>query len=119
MGGRRQVEQLVQGLSSKRSGNSLVRVAPPTPTDSGPAGTGPTGWRIGELGRRVGLSPDVLRAWERRYGLLQPRRSRSGQRLYSPADEARVRRMLDHMDAGYAPAVAARLALAPAREPSA
>jgi MerR family transcriptional regulator, light-induced transcriptional regulator len=81
------------------------------PSDAGPADTAPAGWRIGELGRRVGLSPDVLRAWERRYGLLQPRRSRSGQRLYAPADEARVRRMLAHMDAGYSPAVAARLAV--------
>jgi MerR family transcriptional regulator, light-induced transcriptional regulator len=72
-----------------------------------PAGTG---LRIGELGRRVGVSPDVLRAWERRYGLLRPQRSRSGQRLYTAADEARVRRMLGHMDRGYSAAVAARLA---------
>jgi MerR family transcriptional regulator, light-induced transcriptional regulator len=94
-------------------------VAPPPPSDAGPADSAPAGWRIGELGRRVGLSPDVLRAWERRYGLLRPRRSRSGQRLYAPADEARVRRMLAHMEAGYAPAVAARLALeAPAPVPA-
>lgn len=109
-------------LSSKRSGNSLRDVAPPTRSDAGPADAAPTGWRIGELGRRVGLSPDVLRAWERRYALLQPRRSRSGQRLYAPADEARVRHMLAHMQAGYSPAVAARLALegaAPERPPPA
>jgi MerR family transcriptional regulator, light-induced transcriptional regulator len=68
------------------------------------------GLRIGELGRRVGVTPEVLRAWERRYGVLRPRRSRSGQRLYTPADEARVRQMLGHMERGYAPAVAARLA---------
>ncbi len=85
----------------------------PTSPRDGPGGTGPpAGRRIGELSRRVGLSPDVLRAWERRYGLLRPRRSRSGQRLYTPEDEARVRLMLAHMDAGYSPAVAARLALA-------
>jgi MerR family transcriptional regulator, light-induced transcriptional regulator len=89
-------------------------VAPQPPTDAGPADSAPAGWRIGELGRRVGLSPDVLRAWERRYGLLQPRRSRSGQRLYSPADEERVRAMLARMDEGYSAAVAARLALEPA-----
>src|SRR3954454_17410428 len=69
-----------------------------------------TGLRIGELSRRVGVSPDVLRAWERRYALLRPQRSRSGQRLYTAADETRVRRMLGHMDRGYSPAVAARLA---------
>src|SRR3954465_15220075 len=69
-----------------------------------------TGLRIGELSRRVGVSPDVLRAWERRYALLRPQRSRSGQPLYPAADETRVRRMLGHMDRGYSPAVAARLA---------
>src|SRR3954453_6764341 len=75
-----------------------------------------TGLRIGELSRRVGVTPDVLRAWERRYALLRPQRSRSGQRLYTEADEARVREMLEHMDRGYSPAVAARLsAQAPPR----
>jgi DNA-binding transcriptional MerR regulator/methylmalonyl-CoA mutase cobalamin-binding subunit len=72
-----------------------------------------TGLRIGELSRRVGVTPEVLRAWERRYGVLQPRRSRSGQRLYTAADEARIRQMLDHMHGGYSPAVAARLATTP------
>jgi DNA-binding transcriptional MerR regulator len=75
---------------------------------------GASGLRIGELSRRVGVSPEVLRAWERRYGVLQPRRSQSGQRLYTAADEARVRQMLGHMEGGYAPAVAARLATVPA-----
>jgi MerR family transcriptional regulator, light-induced transcriptional regulator len=78
--------------------------------DDGPAGPG---LRIGELSRRVGVSPEVLRAWERRYGVLQPHRSRAGQRLYTDADEGRVRRMLGHMRGGYSPAVAARLATAP------
>ncbi len=31
--------------------------------------------RISELSRRVGVPSDTLRAWERRYGLLQPRRT--------------------------------------------
>ena len=39
--------------------------------------------RIGELSRRSGVSPELLRAWERRYGLLQPTRSAGGLRLYS------------------------------------
>ncbi|HEX5540067.1 MAG TPA: MerR family DNA-binding transcriptional regulator, partial [Micromonospora sp.] len=39
--------------------------------------------RIGELSRRVGVSDHVLRAWERRYGLLKPVRSAGGFRLYS------------------------------------
>jgi DNA-binding transcriptional MerR regulator len=47
--------------------------------------------RIGELSRRTGVSADTLRAWERRYGLLRPERSEGGYRLYSSADEDRVR----------------------------
>jgi MerR family transcriptional regulator, light-induced transcriptional regulator len=46
--------------------------------------------RIGELSKRVGVSPELLRAWERRYGLLHPARSAGGLRLYSPADVERV-----------------------------
>ena len=43
--------------------------------------------RIGELSRRLGVSDYALRAWESRYGLLQPVRSAGGFRLYSQADE--------------------------------
>ena len=49
--------------------------------------------RIGELSRRSGVSPELLRAWERRYGLLQPTRSAGGLRLYSLDDLKRVREM--------------------------
>lgn len=70
------------------------------------------GLRIGELSRRVGVSADVLRAWERRYGLLSPSRSASGQRLYSLDDERRVQRMRARMAEGYSAQVAARMALA-------
>ncbi|HEX6944618.1 MAG TPA: MerR family transcriptional regulator [Casimicrobiaceae bacterium] len=63
------------------------------------------------MSKRVGVSPEVLRAWERRYGLLQPTRSPGGLRLYSPADVERVRLMRRHIDAGLAPAQAAALAL--------
>ena len=35
--------------------------------------------------QRTGLSPDLLRAWERRYRIVEPRRSAGGQRLYSDA----------------------------------
>jgi MerR family transcriptional regulator, light-induced transcriptional regulator len=65
--------------------------------------------RIGELSQRTGISPELLRAWERRYGLLNPARSAGGFRLYSGADEARVRRMQGHLAQGLAAAEAARL----------
>jgi DNA-binding transcriptional MerR regulator len=66
--------------------------------------------RIGELSRRVGVSPELLRAWEVRYGLLRPTRSAGGFRLYSAADEARVRRMREYQEEGLSAAEAARLA---------
>jgi len=66
--------------------------------------------RIGELSRRAGVSPELLRAWERRYGLLQPTRSAGGLRLYSPDDVDRVRRMQQHLAEGLAAAEAAALA---------
>jgi DNA-binding transcriptional MerR regulator len=68
--------------------------------------------RIGELSRRAGLSDHVLRAWESRYGLLQPVRSAGGFRLYSEADESRVRRMQAYLADGLSAAEAARAALA-------
>jgi DNA-binding transcriptional MerR regulator len=67
--------------------------------------------RIGELSRRVGVSPELLRAWERRYGLLRPERSTGGLRLYSAADVERVSLMQQHLAAGMAAAEAAALAV--------
>lgn len=71
---------------------------------------GPGRLRIGELSRRVGVSPELLRAWELRYGLLRPTRSPGGFRLYSAADEARVLRMRAFQSQGLSAAEAARLA---------
>ena len=67
--------------------------------------------RIGEVSRRTGISPELLRAWEHRYGLLQPSRTVGRFRLYSEADIARVRSMRAHLDAGLSASEAARVAL--------
>ena len=45
------------------------------------------------VANRTGLSPHVLRAWERRYGVVAPHRSGGGQRLYSDQDVERLRRL--------------------------
>src|SRR5436190_4884849 len=66
--------------------------------------------RIGELSRRTGVSPELLRAWERRHALLHPTRSPSGLRLYSDRDVQRVRVMREHLGRGLAAAEAAALA---------
>jgi len=66
--------------------------------------------RIGELSRRVGVSPELLRAWETRYGLLRPDRSEGGLRLFSQEDERRVHLMRRHIASGLSASEAARLA---------
>jgi DNA-binding transcriptional MerR regulator len=76
------------------------------------AATGRPLLRIGELSRRVGVSDHLLRAWESRYGLLQPVRSQGGFRLYSEADESRIRTMQAYLAEGLSAAEAARAALA-------
>ena len=67
--------------------------------------------RIGELSRRHAVTPDVLRVWERRYGLLRPERTEGGFRLYTHEDEERVRAMKRYLARGFSAAVAARMAL--------
>jgi DNA-binding transcriptional MerR regulator len=70
-------------------------------------------FRIGELSRRSGVSPELLRAWERRYDLLRPTRSPGGLRLYSARDLERVQAMQRHLARGLAAAEAAALATQP------
>jgi DNA-binding transcriptional MerR regulator len=69
--------------------------------------------RIGELSKRSGVSPELLRAWERRYRLLEPTRSAGGLRLYSSADVQRVQAMQRYLAEGLAAAEAAALATRP------
>ncbi len=40
--------------------------------------------------KRTGLSAELLRAWERRYGVVAPARTKGGQRLYSESDVGRL-----------------------------
>ena len=68
--------------------------------------------RIGELSRRSGVSAQLLRTWEQRYGLLSPDRTSGGFRVYSAEDERRVEAMKDHLDEGFSASAAARLVLA-------
>jgi DNA-binding transcriptional MerR regulator/methylmalonyl-CoA mutase cobalamin-binding subunit len=51
---------------------------------------------------RTGLSPHLLRAWERRYGVVTPSRSEGGQRLYSELDIERLGRLRRLVERGHA-----------------
>lgn len=57
---------------------------------------------IREVSRLTGVNPVTLRAWERRYGLIQPTRTESGHRLYSMADIEAVRSILAWTERGVA-----------------
>lgn len=57
---------------------------------------------IREVCRLTGVNPVTLRAWERRYGLIQPTRTDSGHRLYSLADIEAVRNILAWTERGVA-----------------
>lgn len=59
--------------------------------------------------RRTGLSPAVLRMWERRYGVVKPTRSPKGRRLYSDEDVERLRLLARATQGGRAIGQVARL----------
>lgn len=58
--------------------------------------------RIGEVARRVGVSPSTLRAWERK-GLVRPDRAGGRHRRYTSDDVARLRDVRALLTRGYAP----------------
>lgn len=45
------------------------------------------------VAQRTGLTPELVRAWERRYHVVEPQRSAGGQRLYSDDDIEHLRRL--------------------------
>ncbi len=74
--------------------------------------------------RETGLSKDVLRMWERRYGYPKPDRDPNGERQYTPADIGKLRAMKRLLDIGLRPGKIIALshdeldAMADARTPS-
>src|SRR3954447_14562368 len=65
-------------------------------------------YTIKQAARLTGVSESSLRAWERRYGVVAPRRSETGYRLYDPASLETVLRMRRLVAAGWPTAEAAR-----------
>lgn len=64
---------------------------------------------------RTGLTPDLLRAWEKRYRVVEPTRSEGGQRLYSDADLERLTLLTGAVRAGRAISQVAKLPTAELR----
>jgi MerR family transcriptional regulator, light-induced transcriptional regulator len=75
------------------------------------------GYPIGVVATLTGLPVDVIRAWERRYGMPQPARSVGGHRLYSPRDVLLLRRAATLRARGHTAAAACARALAEASAP--
>jgi DNA-binding transcriptional MerR regulator len=72
------------------------------------AGSRPV-YSIGAVVKMLGVDAATLRAWEERYGLVVPGRSRGGQRIYSRDDLARLRFVVETMAEGSSPGDAHRL----------
>jgi len=68
---------------------------------------------IGAVERDTGLSKDVLRMWERRYGFPNPERDAHGERLYPAEQVERLRLIKRLMDQGHRPG---KLVTAPIEE---
>jgi len=63
--------------------------------------TAAPGFQIGLVSLQTGLSTHVIRAWERRYKAVEPRRSAAGRRLFSKADIDRLVLLKQAVDRGH------------------
>jgi MerR family transcriptional regulator, light-induced transcriptional regulator len=68
-------------------------------------------YRIGDVARYVGVSTHALRAWERRYGTVEPHRTPGGSRLYDAAQIDRLKTLKELTDYGHSIGEVARLSL--------
>ncbi len=66
-------------------------------------------YRIRVAAEMSGVSPLLIRAWERRHGVLEPKRTDSGYRTYSQLDIEVLRRLRELTDEGLAISQAAAL----------
>jgi DNA-binding transcriptional MerR regulator/methylmalonyl-CoA mutase cobalamin-binding subunit len=69
--------------------------------ETGSDATTETTYPLGAVSRLTGLSAEVLRAWERRYGAVQPPRTPGGTRRYRAQDLERLRLLKAAVDAGH------------------
>lgn len=64
-------------------------------------------YTISHVAEVLGVPPATLRAWQRRYGVVAPKRTTSGYRLYDDADVQTLRTMQQLIDDGWPPNQAA------------
>jgi MerR family transcriptional regulator, light-induced transcriptional regulator len=64
------------------------------------AASGEARYPIREVSRLTGVNAVTLRAWQRRYGLVQPARTEKGHRLYSEQDIRHIEAILSWLERG-------------------
>src|SRR5690606_16460586 len=62
---------------------------------------------VSSAARLCGVSPSTLRAWERRYGVVEPIRTEGGYRVYDDEALRRLTRMSSLIASGWSPRHAA------------
>ena len=66
-------------------------------------------YSIKAVSQATGLSIETLRAWERRYRVVEPRRDANGRRAYEPDDVIRLRKLREATERGHPISRLARL----------
>ncbi|BBR09425.1 MerR family transcriptional regulator [Aeromonas caviae] len=84
------------GASSQRLMDSLMSDEPQAAAPLPDEGVYP----IREVSRLTGVNAVTLRAWQRRYGLVQPARTEKGHRLYSEQDIRQIGEILSWLERG-------------------
>ena len=68
-------------------------------------------YKIGAVSKITGIGTETLRAWERRYSAITPKRSNSGDRIYSQEDLNKLFMLKNLVEAGNAISTVARLSM--------
>jgi DNA-binding transcriptional MerR regulator len=58
-------------------------------------------YSIKAVSQATGLTVETLRAWERRYGIVAPKRDSTGRRVYDPEDVLRLRLLREATERGH------------------
>jgi DNA-binding transcriptional MerR regulator len=67
---------------------------------------------ISEVCQQTGVAAVTLRAWERRYGIIKPKRTPKGHRLYTPANIEEIKQIVNWLNRGVAISKVAELLIA-------
>lgn len=98
----RKVARFTDNLTSKK--NALVSAQsgiPPEAAEVEAVTDGKTGYAMQVAARRSGVSPHLIRMWERRYGAVTPSRTTTGRRVYDEAAIERLRLLNAATQAGH------------------